>query len=332
MTASRVLLAIVATASIASAQPAPQGKDDARSLLQTGLRMLEASDYLGALAVFQDAYRRFPSAKLLINIGTTQMLLARKADAANSYQRYLDSTDADPSRRAEVSAALRDLDAAVGRLEITVQPPDAEIRVGEAWIPAASAEIWRVEPGAWKVEVRRVGYSPDERTGSIAAGASSAATIALAEIKREQTVAKQRSRVGALATEHISIAPRIGSAWLLGATADVTQRIGLDLAVLLGPGLISDGMATLAPPSFGGYFGASFRFRTGTLRPRIGVGVPVFASDGARVFLRAGGGIEYVASRHVSFLADLGAEIGLNAQSDIRTIAFVPAFGLAGRL
>ena len=92
-------------AQVAIAQPQqPAGKVDAKALMQSGLKLFEAKDYLGALAVFNDAYKRLPSAKILLNIGTTEVLLERKADAANSYQRYLDSPDADPAKKPDVTA------------------------------------------------------------------------------------------------------------------------------------------------------------------------------------------------------------------------------------
>src|SRR5262247_3006086 len=121
---SRVLVvASLLAAPRAFAQQPPQpdpSKMDAKALMQTGVRLLEAKDYLGALAVFKDAYARFPSAKILLNIGTTQKLLNRNAEAANTYQRYLDSKDADPARRAEITQILADIDKVVGRLEISV--------------------------------------------------------------------------------------------------------------------------------------------------------------------------------------------------------------------
>src|SRR5690606_10010054 len=95
----------------AAAQPAPapakpsEDKLDAKALMASGLRLFRAKDYLGALAVFKDAYARFPSARILLNIGTTLRLLERSADAANAYQRYLDAADADPAKKGEVAKA-----------------------------------------------------------------------------------------------------------------------------------------------------------------------------------------------------------------------------------
>src|SRR6188472_1581404 len=97
------VLVLVLAPVLASAQPANVGdRGDAKALVQTGVRLLDAKDYLGALATFKEAYSRYPSAKILLNIGTTLRLLGRDAEAANTYQRYLESKDADTARSIEV--------------------------------------------------------------------------------------------------------------------------------------------------------------------------------------------------------------------------------------
>src|SRR5262249_23249741 len=121
-----IVAASLLVAGVASAQPKPPppsgDKTDAKALMLSGVKLLEAKDYLGALAVFKDAYARFPSAKILLNIGTTQKLLNRNAEAANTYQRYLESKDADPARRTEITQILADIDKLVGKLEISSTP------------------------------------------------------------------------------------------------------------------------------------------------------------------------------------------------------------------
>ena len=117
MPLARWLLATVtlaATGTAWSQAPSPEtDKLDAKALMQSGLKLYAARDFLGALAVFKTAYTRFASAKILLNIGTTLTKLDRKAEAANVYQRYLDSPDADPAKRNEVKKVLAELDAAV---------------------------------------------------------------------------------------------------------------------------------------------------------------------------------------------------------------------------
>ena len=348
------LLALVVVTAAAHAQPAPSpapppsgDRVDAKSLVQTGVRLLEVKDYLGALAIFKDAYARFPSAKILLNIGTTYKLLGRDADAANAYQRYLDSGDADAARRQEVGDVIADLDKKVGRVSITVTPADAEVQIGDEWLPAASVTLWRAAPGTFSIQVRKDGFEQAGQTTNITAGGEAVMSVALVATPEPVAIVAAprgdddlaivetegpRSRIGAIAIVHVSVIPKLGSAWLVGGTFDVTTQLTIDAALLLGPGLVSDGMASLPPPSFGGYAGARFSLVTGKLRPRIAAGGPLFAREGARVFVRGAGGIEYVATRHFSIAAELGAEIALNPQNDIRDIAVVPALGVSGRL
>jgi hypothetical protein len=330
-------------APLARAQPAPPAdKVDARSLMQSGVRLLEAKDYLGALAVFKDAYSRFASAKILLNIGTTQTLLGRKADAANSYQRYLDAADMDPAKRADVVAQLAELDKANAVLAIAVSPGDAEVGIDETWQPATQMRVWRVAPGSVVVKARKEGYAPGELAVTVAAGAHRPAMLTLAklppvehEVETRVVIAPQgpRSRFGGFVRAHVSVTPKLGSAVLVGATADLVHQLAVEAAVILGPGIVSsDGSATLPPAKFGAYAGASFELGTGTLRPRVSAGFPIFFDDGARVSLRGAVGIEALANTHVSFLIDLGAEGDLNPRMDIRTFALVPSVSLVGRL
>ena len=340
-------------ARIAFAQaPVSTDKTDAKSLMQSGVKLLEAKDYLGALAVFRDAYTRFPSAKILLNIGTTLKLLDRKAEAANAYQRYLDSPDSDSERRHEVADVIAELDKSIGVLEITITPDDVQLQFTDEWIPAKLARVWRVEPGAFTVKARRDGYQPDSKSANIARGEKAGIVINLVAIPETTPVTPQivtvtrdgevravveqpgpRSRFGALAVLHVSVLPRIGSAVLIGATADLTDQLEVDVALLLGPGLVSAGSEYMTPPpSYGGYVGASYAFMTGALRPRASLGLPVFASDGAKVAARVAGGIEYVTSRHVAVMFDLGVEWNFSAPSDIREVALVPAVAVSGRL
>jgi hypothetical protein len=346
-----LVLAALLAAPHAVAQPAPQpappvdpSKMDAKALMHTGVRLLEVKDYFGALAIFRDAYARFPSAKILLNIGTTLKLLDRKDEAANAYQRYLDSEDADAAKKPQVTAEIAELDKAVGVVEVTVNPDDAEVKLGRGeWMPAAHAKLYRVPPGEIVVDARKAGYLAASQTVTVAAGTRVAVTLALNEVPQQTLtivddtlapieVEQPRSRIGALAMLHVSVVPKLGSAALVGATVDVIPQLAVDFAVLLGPGLVSDGMATRPPPSFGGYLGASYAFLPGKLRPRAGAGMTVFSSEGARLQVRGAGGIEYVATRNLSAIVEVGAEIALNPEDDIRELAIVPSFAIAGRL
>jgi hypothetical protein len=351
-TTCALVLAILAIAPRAFAQPQPPppppqdpSKMDAKALMQTGVRLLEAKEYLSALAIFREAHTRFPSSKILLNIGTTLKLLDRKAEAANTYQRYLDAQDADPNRTKQVVAELAELDKALGIVEVIVRPVDAEVNFGDEWVPAARAKQWRVTPGSFTVRGRKAGYQDAQLTGSVTAGEKKSLTLALAEVPKQvvgvgpgddlmvvEPAEKPRSRIGALAMVHVSVVPKLGSAALVGATFDVLPQLAVDAAVLLGPGLVSDGMATRPPPSFGGYLGGSYAFLPGMFRPRVGAGMTIFSSEGARLQARGAGGLEVVANRNISLVVEVGAEVALNPEDDIRELAIVPSLAVAGRL
>lgn len=324
----------------AAAAPADKAADksdklDAKALMQSGLKLFGAKDFLGALSVFKTAYQRFPSAKILLNIGTTLTKLDRKAEAANVYQQYLDSPDADPIKRADVTKVLAELDTAVGRLTITATPADAEIQINdEDWVAASTVAHHRVVPGSVSVRARSAGYLPVEQIVRATAGSPLPVSFALAEEPPPVAVqtaaptdtglaaiaqpAPPPSRIGVLALAHIDVTER-GAAALLGVTYDATPMLQVQAAALLGP-------------SSGGYAGARYAFLSSRARPLIAAGLPVFFSGGPRVGARGAAGIELAVTRHISLLAELGVEYLFNPESDVKHTRFIPAIGAVGRL
>lgn len=315
--------------------------------MQSGVRLLKQKDYLGALAVFRDAYQRFPSVKLLLNIGTTLKLLGRNAEAANTYQRYLDDPAADPARRSEVQDVLATLDRVLGRLELSAAPQgpaDAEVSVnGAEWGPLAAAALVRVDPGAYRIKARRSGFAPRELSGQLGAGESATLAIALDAapvaapdvgsadlmaperrggaalgVEHGASTAGPRSRLGLMLRGHFHVSPA-GAAALVGPTVDVTSRLELCAGVLIGR-------------FRGGYLGGSFAVLPGRLRPLAAAGLLVVADDGARVAARGALGLEVVVSRNVSVFAEVGGEHLFNAPMNVFTNAFVPSAGVLGRL
>jgi len=333
-------LLVLLTAGLARAQPGQGDKDDAKALMQSGVRLLEAKDYRGALSVFKDAYARFPSAKILLNIGTTLVLLDRKVDAANAYQRYLDSPDTDPAKAKDVKAALADLDKVVGRLEITVTPPDSELQVNDGeWVPAASVRLVRLPGGPFTIRARKDKFQQEAKSASITIGEKAAVVIALVALPEDKVVVdgptgptgpdlgigvtkpaapEGRSKLAGIALAHLDV-PRGGAAALVGISYDISRALQVQGAAIIGP-------------TYGAYAGARFAFTDGKLRPFLAAGMPVFISNGARVGVRGAGGGELEITPHFSLIAELGAEMMLNPEDDILEAAFIPAIGVSGRL
>lgn len=333
----RSLALVAALATVAVAQPADpkENKVDAQSLMQSGVKLLEAKDYLGALAVFKTAYERFPSTKILLNIGTTLKYLDRDPDAANAYQRYLDANDADPKRRAELGKLVEKIDKTSGRYEITPTPSDAAVTIDdEDWLHLVHGKVWRVSPGRHSITVKADGYEPKTKSVEVKAGESIALEIQLSPIPKQApavitvvepqnkivatpAVEGPRSRFGAIVLGHFDI-PHGGAA-LVGVTADVIDRVEARATAILGP-------------KIGAYAGATFSFLTERYRPYISAGVPVFFSSGARYGIRGAGGLEYIVNRHLALVVEAGVEHEFNREMGVKPTVFVPAVGVLGRL
>jgi tetratricopeptide (TPR) repeat protein len=319
--------------------PAAKAADkvDAKALMQSGLKLFAAKDFLGALAVFKTAYARFPSAKILLNIGTTLTRLDRKADAANVYQRYLDAADADPAKRAEVGKVLAGLDAAVATLELAIAPADAELQINDdEWGPVTGVARHRVAPGAAMLRVRHAGYAAREQVVTATAGARLAISIALVALPTatsstaasaaassdgvRATLGREppRARIGVIALAHVDVSNR-GGAGVVGISYGATRSLQLQAAAILGP-------------SSGGYAGASLALLDGALRPMVAAGLPIFVSRGARIGLRGAAGVELTLNRHFALIAELGVEYLFNPEADVKRTLFIPAIGAAGRL
>lgn len=326
-------LACLLGAQPAMAQPATADKGDAKSLMASGLKLYAAKDYLGALAVFRTAHDRFPSGKILLNIGTTLLKLERKAEAANAYQGYLYDPEGDPAKRDEVTKVLAKLDRELGVLEIEVTPSDAEVKIGAGeWTPAAELKRYRVAKGSVTVRARRATYLPAEQTLKLDAGerqtlalalelepkVTTPAVVVFGDGVRSTVTPERPSRFGGLVIAHIDPVNQ-GGAVLLGATFEVTTRLQAQAAAILGP-------------AYGGYGGASFALLTGRLRPIVSAGIPVFVSSGARFGLRAAGGVQFALTRRITLVAELGVEHVLNAEASVTPTLFIPAVGAIGRL
>jgi hypothetical protein len=317
----------------AAADTPPDPKDEARALNQTGVNLLNKKDYRGALAVFKDAYGKYPSAKILLNIGTTLKALGRDAEAANTYQKYLDAADTDPNRKAEIDTVLAELDTRLAHIVMVVQPADAEIQfnLGE-WMPATNARDWRLAPGSFRVKATRSGYAPAERRGDALVGVVTNVTINLIEEPPEDilhvegekpeivadTRPKPRARLGATVGAHIDPKNK-GAAAAVGLVVGVVERVEVTAAALLGP-------------NQGAYLGVTMYVLTGRWRPTVSVGAPMFFSDGARVSARGAIGLEIVANRHLSLVAEVGAERAINPEDDIDKWAVIPSLAVHGRL
>lgn len=343
-----LLIALALTTTLAPARADDVDKGDAKALLSSGLKLFAAKDYLGALSVFETAYERYPSPKILLNIGTTLLKLDRKVDAANIYQRYLDAKEVDEKKQAEAQKILAGLDKELGVLELSVTPENAEIQIGNGkWVGLDSARKVRVAKGEVTVLARAPRYKLRAETFPINAGETRnvALTLEAEPVATTTTTTTSGTGTGSGTTAGVAArlepAPRgrlaamvawhvdplhgtdafpIGSTVLVGASFDITPNLSVQGAALLGA-------------YFGPYVGGTYTFLRGSLRPLISVGAPILVTNGARVSLRGAAGMELVLNRHLAFTVEVGVERFLNAEDDIMNeTLFVPSLGMTGRL
>jgi hypothetical protein len=128
----------------------------AAALMTEGVRQLQVQAYEQALANFLEAYSKFPSPKILLNIGSTLRDMGRLADAANTYQRYLADPATGPERIAEVKDLLIELDKELTVLTIRVSPRGSEVSIDAGpFIAVGTSLQTRVRAGLHLVRVRK---------------------------------------------------------------------------------------------------------------------------------------------------------------------------------
>lgn len=133
----------------------PKTRALAQALMTEGVRQLKAKAYDQALANFLEAYNKFPSPKILLNVASTLRDMGRVADAANTYQRYLTDPATGPERMSEVKELLVKLDEQLTILTVRVNPKGTEVSIdGGPFITIGSTLLTRVRPGIHLVRAR----------------------------------------------------------------------------------------------------------------------------------------------------------------------------------
>ena len=134
----------------------PATRSLAQALMIEGVKQLQAKSYDQALANFLEAYTKFPSPKILLNVASTLRDMGRLADAANTYQRYLLDPATGAERVAEVKELLLRLDEQLTILTVRVFPSGSDVSIEAGpFIPVGSSLLTRVRSGIHLVRVRK---------------------------------------------------------------------------------------------------------------------------------------------------------------------------------
>jgi hypothetical protein len=136
-------------------------KVQASALLAQGNALFAKGDLIHALAMYREAYARYPSPKLLVNAAAAERELGDLAGAANDLRRFLDSPDADAALVEHAATDLRALERRVGLLTLNNWPAQATLELDGK--PPREPPLY-VKPGAHAVRARALGEETLERT------------------------------------------------------------------------------------------------------------------------------------------------------------------------
>jgi hypothetical protein len=341
---TRILAAAIASALLTLGTPAhaeSKAEQEARSLFREGNRRLEAQDFPAALDLFRAAYTRSPNPKILLNLGTTLRSLGREAEAVDAYARYLADPQADPKRRREVEQLVREVDARVGRLRITVNEPGARVLLDGRAIGESPTPITvRADTGTRTVVAEKAGFRIAAATVTVAAGREH--TI---ELKLEPSgTAPAGAGAGGDAGQTLPTVtqrparaePDPGRGFGALARVDVDGKFRGAAAVVGGYyaplRFLEASVAAILGPEWGLYVGVTGLLPLGRWRPLLQVGLPLYFIDGARPGIHAALGVEWIAHRYLAFNVMVGVERHFNLPSNYEKTIFVPSLGVLVRL
>jgi hypothetical protein len=162
----RLVIAVVLL--LATTDALAQTADDksvAHALQVEGLRLMQKSDFGGALAKFDEAFRRVQSPKILFNRGKARQALGQEVGALEDFERFLDEAPYAPKEsRREAQTAVDTLRPKLAYIE--VQTEDANSLISIDGRPVGQAPLARpsvVTPGPHEVRVEKVGAAPEVR-------------------------------------------------------------------------------------------------------------------------------------------------------------------------
>ncbi len=194
-----LLAAALLAASAADAQPRPPPAthaDDAagRAAFDRGLQALRAGRHAEAELALRDALRLRPTPITVYNLALALRALGRYGESIECFERYLQQPEpaASPERLAAIRAELTELQRMVPRVELTVQPPDAAVRVDGRAAQRDAAGL-RLDPGEHTFEVEAEGFERDRRVLTLAPGAQVILALSLRPTPAEATLVVEPS-------------------------------------------------------------------------------------------------------------------------------------------
>jgi hypothetical protein len=210
--------------------PAPAG-EEASTRFKRGLQLFDEGDYALAVVEFERAYQLAPNYRALYNIGLVNVQLARYADATRTFEQYLHDGGAEitPSRRAEIAKALAELKLRTATVDISTNPPGAEVSLDGKPLDAGSFHgPTLIDAGEHTFRATASGFQPGFRTVTLAGGDTASVRmqlVALSPVRSESPREHGRSVFvpGFIATGAFAGGAIVSGAIMLAARSRLTS-------------------------------------------------------------------------------------------------------------
>lgn len=165
---------------------------EAQLQFELGSELYKQGRYVEAIDRFVASNRLAPNPNVVLNVAQTFAFLKRAVDAYNWYSTYL-ACDLPDEKRRSAEAARAALAADVAVLDVTSEPPGAELFVDRSELGSvgrAPRQI-AVEPGSHRVLARLTGYHDAETTLRVERAQSVSGRVTLEAIVGELRVVVQ---------------------------------------------------------------------------------------------------------------------------------------------
>ncbi|HTU57922.1 MAG TPA: tetratricopeptide repeat protein, partial [Polyangiales bacterium] len=171
-------LAVSNAAAQASQAQGPAAEPDYQTLVQKGLREYELGNFSEAKAFFQQAHQLSPNARTLRGLGMTSYEMRRYVEAIDYFERALGSNERalTAQMRSEVSQLLNQARSFVSKLNLTVTPTDAQLRIDTRAVARDEDGAILLDPGTHELVIE----APNHETATRSLRGDGGETLTLA--------------------------------------------------------------------------------------------------------------------------------------------------------